>query len=126
MLICAWTTLLSVLLVVTLEKHLVYWSGKPPPRWKRLLIPVPVLFIIASNLDAVRSFGVWSEAHQGVYFRYFENNDWDPDRLLKAGLLSAVIIAPLLCKPAGSLTLLTLFYWVGNTLLHWVCGSWLR
>ena len=118
MFITLWVTSLSMLLIVGFEKDFAHYTGSPLPRWRRYLIPLPIILMVGSNLDGVLSLQAWLETHpHGIAARYSENQAWNADRFATAGLLCTLIIPFLLCRRPLQSVRIALIFWVGH--LFW-------
>ncbi len=107
----------SWLLILIIERRAVRLWGGPVPLWRRILIPLPIICLLAANLDGVLSLLSYLAAHpHALAIRYEGNQAWDTDRFFYAGLISVgllpFVIAP---TPLRGFLLLPVV-WIGHVL----------
>jgi hypothetical protein len=107
----------SLFLIRAIERSAERLSGARLSRWRRLLIPLPIVLFLAANLDGVLSLISYLHSHPGaVAVRDDGNLAWSTDRFFYAGFL-ALGFLPFVLAPTPlrgySLFLVT---WGGHTL----------
>lgn len=83
----------SVFLIRMIERSAEAIRGGNLSRWRRLLIPLPIVFFLASNLDGVFSFVSYLSTHPtAVPVRCPEHQAWSTDRFFYAGIIAAALL----------------------------------
>ena len=89
----------SLLLIRAIERRAERLAGGPLSRWRRILIPLPIVCFLAANLDGVLSLVSYLQSHPGaVAARYDGNQAWSADRFFYAGVL-ALALLPFVLAP---------------------------
>jgi len=90
----------SWLLIRAIERRAECLAGGPLGFWRRIFIPLPIVFFLAANLDGILSLVSYLQSHPGaVALRYDGNQAWNADRFFYAGFLSLALL-PFLIAPA--------------------------
>lgn len=92
-----WIAAFSLLCILLMERAVVHTACAPLSRLRRLLIPLPVILLLAANLDGVLSLKAWVEMENiknraVIPARYSGNEAWDTVRFALAGLIGAAIL----------------------------------
>src|SRR5687768_9429755 len=103
LMVALFVTLPSVLLIRMIERWAEFFrAGASLSRWRRLLIPLPIVLFLVSNLDGIFSLLAYLETHPTVPARYSENQAWNADRFAYAGAIAAVLLPFFLVNPLKS------------------------
>ena len=124
MFITLWVTILSMLLILGLERHACRIRGKPLSFWQRWLIPLPLILLLGANLDSILSLRAWLETHPyGSHIRYSENRAWNDDRFFVPALYVAGLLPFALSYKPRQLAHLVPLFWIGY--LVWFLFVWI-
>jgi hypothetical protein len=86
-------TVPSFILIRHIQRTAESVRGEPLPRWARLLIPIPIVFFLAANLDGVISFLAYIHEHPvAVRVRSSQYQAWSANRLFYPGLAALVLL----------------------------------
>ena len=126
MLLTLWVTLLSMLLIVGLERFACRIRSSPLAAWQRWLIPLPLILLLGWNLDDVLSLQAWSETQPiGFPFRVTGNGAWDTFRFFGLGFICAGLIPFTMSNTLRKMGDIVPLFWFGYFLwLIFVLG-WL-
>ena len=62
-------TILSLWVILAIERSAQRLTGAPLPRWRRLLIPLPIILFLAANLEGVLSSSAYAASHATTFTR---------------------------------------------------------
>ena len=100
----------SYFVLTRIESSIVRLAEQPLASWRRLSIMLPMLFLLAGNLDGILSLNAYMIDHpHAVYARYRENQAWNADRFATLGLM-AFFICPLFVTTSFRKLPWTLYY----------------
>lgn len=108
----------SLLLMLVIERFAMrLWSG-PVPLWRRLLIPLPIFFLLIANLDGVLSLLSYLNAHPEKMFaaRYDTNQAWSTDRFFYASCFSIGLLPFVIAPTPFKGFLLLPIVWLGHAI----------
>ena len=124
LILTVFVTCLSMWLILAIERKAARLFGGRLPFYRRLLIPIPIVALLAANLSGVMSLGSYLQAHPETFpSRYPENLAWRSEGIGIAGL-ALVFVTPwlLIGSVKGAFEILCRV-WIGHFL--WVaCPYW--
>ena len=120
-------TCLSMWLILAIARKAARLFGGRLPFYRRLLIPIPIVALLAANLSGVMSLGSYLQAHPGTFpVRHpanLENLAWRSDGIGIAGLAMAFVMPWLLTGSVKGGFEILCRVWIGHFL--WVaCPYW--
>ena len=115
MLLTLWVTLLSMLLIVGLERFACRIRSSPLAAWQRWLIPLPLILLVGWNLDEVFNLQAWLETHpNGFPIRYTKNHAArDSIPFAGAAVICAVLIPFTLSNTFRKMGCIVPVFWCG-------------
>ena len=126
MFITLWVTILSMLLILGLERHACRIRGKPLSFWQRWLIPLPLILLLGANLDSILSLRAWLETHSyDPPIRYSDSQAWNADRFFVSGLYVAGLLPFVLSHKPRQLASLVPLFWIGYFVWFLFVWIWL-
>ena len=110
-------TATSWLLIRTIERYAESLTGAPLAFWRRILIPLPVICLLAANVDGVLNLVSYLQSHPGaVAIRYTGNETWKTDRFFYAGMLFLALLPFILAPVPLRCFRLLLVTWGGHAM----------
>lgn len=107
----------SLYLIRMIERSAEQVRGASLSRWRRLLIPLPIVLFLIANLDGVLSLLSYLQTHPwAIPARYSWNRAWNTDRFLYAGFIAVALLPFALVPQPFKSTGLLLRVWVGYAL----------
>lgn len=83
----------GIWLVLYVEKRVTELCERNLERWERLMIPIPIILLVAGNLDGAMSLMAFLESNpNSVPVRYPENQAWNADRLGYAAFAALALL----------------------------------
>jgi len=114
----------SLLLILAIEHDAVRCIGGRLPFIRRILIPIPIISLLAGNLSRVWSLRCFLDEHlSAVPVSYSGNEAWSSDWIGILGLVAALIMPWLLTGSAKGVSNLVWLVWGGHFV--WLVVAWL-
>jgi hypothetical protein len=117
LLVGLFVTIPSTLLIWMIERSAERVRGGRLSRWRRLLIPLPIVLFLVANFDGILSFLSYTETHQSeLPFRYSHHQAWSTDRFMYAGMIAAALVPFVLVRQPFKSLGFVLGVWAGYAL----------
>jgi hypothetical protein len=115
----------SMWLILAIERKAARLFGSRLPFYRRLLIPIPIVALLAANLSGVMSLGSYLQAHPETFpIRNPENLAWRSDGFAIGGLALVFVMPWLLTGSVRGGFEILCRVWIGHFL--WLaCPFWL-
>lgn len=100
-------------LIVLLEYQMIKQAKGGLSAWRRMFIGLPIMLLLAANIDGILSLNAYVAATPGAYFiRYPGDEMWNTDRFFYAGMAAGFLCPFLLKVPFKKLPMGVASVWV--------------